>query len=249
MILEPRCLLQNFDLETCVADNKFGRWEVNFFDTLEECCKFPWLLEKKCIRLGSKPPTSGPTVHPTKAPTKASKRPTKAPTASPSKNPISRSPTGAPTTPSPSFSPITPFPSYSPVQREETTTTATTITTTSTMITTTATSQQISSTPTFNQTNEPTMESCDNKWHVSVQVNEIQSCTNSLDYPSAWDSNTALKAKMLLDTPEQCCSNNFSGKTCNVVNVCGGAGESEVPNEGGECNSLWHLSVENSKAW
>lgn len=219
-------------LGTCVADNKHTKWEINFYDTLEECCEFPWLKKKKCISLGSKPPTSGPTRYPTKAPVKE----TDPPTQSPSKFPSNR-PTSAPVTQSPTQAPV----ASSPSKVEDISTTTTT----------TATTYKVeTSSPTKRPTSRPTLEPCDNKWHVSINPDEIRTCTNSLDYPNAWESNPQLKSKMLLDTPDECCDNNFEGKECRLIYVCGDSDrqEPETPS-GSSCDSLWHLSLEKNEAW
>ena len=84
-----------------MADGKHTRWEVNFYDTLDECCKFPWLEYNKCIQVAAAQSTSRPTTRPTIRPTK--KSPTsKPPTTSPSKNAVTPYPTRAPVTSSPS---------------------------------------------------------------------------------------------------------------------------------------------------
>ena len=224
-------------LGTCVADGKHTKWEINFYKTLEECCKFPWLKKNKCIRLGSKPPTSGPTRYPTKAPI----REIDPPTQSPSKF-KSQQPTIAPITKSPTQSPMASSPS-----KMENVSTSTTTTATSYKVETTA---PVSSSPTKRLTSRPTLEPCDNKWHVSVNPDEIRTCTTSLDYPNAWESNPHLKAKMLLDTPDECCDNNFEEGECKLVYVCGDSEmqEPETPS-GDSCDSLWHLSLEKEEAW
>lgn len=225
-----------------MADGKHTRWEVNFYDTLDDCCKFPWLEYNKCIQVASGQPTNRPTNHPTSRPTKKPPQ-SKPPTTSPSKNPVSPYPT--------TRAPVTSSPSKA---RETSTTTTTTSTTTTTVTTPFTTSAPVFPSPTELPSNRPTLEPCDNYWHVSIHIDELQTCTNSLVFPVAWELTPELKAKMLLDTPEQCCEANFPDKECNIINTCGGAGviepeEPEPPGEDGGCDALWHLSLEKGRSW
>ncbi|KAL3791278.1 hypothetical protein HJC23_000895 [Cyclotella cryptica] len=237
----------DYVLGTCVSDNRHSEFEINFYDTLEECCKFPWLIEKKCLRIGSKSPTNRPTGKPSKAPSAhPTNRPSKPPSTSPTKRPITFSPTGKPSSTSSPTIPPSKTPSTTPTTKPVTLSpTSNPITSSPSKIPTSLPTQKPTSlSPTRRPTPGPTIppEPCENKWHVSIEPGELQTCTNSLNYPAAWDSNPTLKSKMLLDTSKQCCDNNFSGKECKLTNVCGGGSAA------GSCSSRWHLAIERGGA-
>jgi hypothetical protein len=109
-------------------------------------------------------------------------------------------------------------------------------------------SELATSPPTRRPTPGPTTttEPCDNLWHVSIETGEKGTCTNSLNYPKAWELNDLLKAKMLLATSDQCCNGNFPGQKCNVVNVCGDGTPVDAPpanGSSGGCTNPWHIST------
>jgi len=43
----------DFEKMTCVRDGKQSEFQSYLYDTMEECCKFPWLDEAKCLSAGA----------------------------------------------------------------------------------------------------------------------------------------------------------------------------------------------------
>eukprot|EP00970_Alexandrium_tamarense_P019315 scaffold13881_cov200-Alexandrium_tamarense.AAC.3 len=166
----------DYSLGTCKADGKHSEFEFNFFDSLEECCNFPWLVKENCLQLGgryTKMPTMLPTSKPSMAP---SRSPTKSPSSSPSQHPT-RKQVSAPVTQAPVTGNSTPSPSREPVG------------------------------------------GCTNLYHMDTEGN-VDTCTNSLTYPSAWD-NVQVVHMHLFATAQACCDAKFStASDCHVVNVC-----------------------------
>ena len=113
------------DLEkkTCIADGKHGAYQPNLYDTLEECCEFPWLESKsECIEIAGSMSTPLPTQIPTHSPSTfnpTSADPTSRPTLEPSEK-TTQVPTHTPTSSekSPYTIPITIFSGPFPVAAE-----------------------------------------------------------------------------------------------------------------------------------
>lgn len=59
--------------DVCKSDGNAPSYEDNFFDTLEDCCNFPWIDYGTCKRnsvVATRPPTPRPTRLPTRLPTR-----------------------------------------------------------------------------------------------------------------------------------------------------------------------------------
>eukprot|EP00956_Cyclotella_meneghiniana_P002946 scaffold3528_cov82-Cyclotella_meneghiniana.AAC.3 len=94
----------------------------------------------------------------------------------------------------------------------------------------------------------PSPEDCakSNPWHIATNGSK-NTCTNSKDFPAAWESNPNLKATQLFDTPDLCCQKHFKNSECTQVDICtvpDSAPTSSDPGSGDCSSNSWHIATD-----
>lgn len=85
--------------------------------------------------------------------------------------------------------------------------------------------------------NPTTLEetTCNNKWHISTDINSPYTCTNNNDFPPSWEE-TDKREHFLFDTAQSCCDTNFNTNDdaeCILINICPVGGATAPPSTQG----------------
>ncbi|KAL7554057.1 hypothetical protein ACHAWF_017421 [Thalassiosira exigua] len=185
---------------TCLADGNRDEESDYLYDTLEECCQFPWLDEDECLTKGAlllqtPPPAPSPTRTPTREPSpNPTKRPTNKPTAPPYYHDASDWPTFSPTTEEATTAPPTEVPTRSPVLPPTRSPTG-------------------RNAPAAGQQDASGGGTCgEYGWHIDRSTGA--GCTDNDDVAPGWLLNSGTQARMFKETADECCREFFSGRAC-----------------------------------
>ena len=213
----------DMEMGTCLSDGRQSEFMQYLYDTLDECCSFPWLNKEECIQQGSgstMKPTREPTPHPSPQPTTSMPTPLPSPFPSPAPSPKpSRRPSNKPNKSESGMDGMTEWPTFSPTTEEPT-----------------------SPRPSVESSSPPSSElgqaGCcsEHGWHIDRSTQK--GCTNDDDIIQSW-LGASLKKNMFHETSEKCCAAFFKNQECEVKD--NGCGDFDMENTNSCGNHGWHV--------